>query len=458
MEWIATNKQANSIPIELIRTTELAGWSTKQEVRIQKWLKASGFAAKPHTHCLIPGEEGNIERVLVGVKDFEQAWILGHCAKALPAGVYHIATRLTPERQAAIAITWGLGAYRFKTYKHSESMKVKLKLSDECNHNYVIAMVQSHCKVRDLINMPANDMGPQHLANEMRQIAHQYKGEFREIVGDELIKAGYHATHTVGRASSNLPRLLHLSWGEATHPCVMLVGKGVCFDSGGLDIKPSRGMLLMKKDMGGAAHVLGLSQLILSQQLPIRLEAFIPAVENVVSGNAFKPGDVIRMRDDQTIEIGNTDAEGRLILADALLAAKEIKPDLIIDLATLTGAARVAVGTDIAAFFCNDDKVAQTVSATSQACHEAVWRLPLHNDYETHVDSNIADMNNAGKYPYAGAILAALLLQRFVPPSIPWLHFDMMAWNLTNRPGRPEGGEAMVLKTLFHFIEQRYEH
>ena len=275
-------------------------------------------------------------------------------------------------------------------------------------------------------------------------------------MGDDLLKANFPAIHMVGRAAENSPRLLSLSWGDANHPRVTLIGKGVCFDSGGLDIKPSAGMRLMKKDMGGAAHVLGLAMWIMANQLPIRLEVLIPAVENSIGPNAFKPGDILTMRNGLTVEIDNTDAEGRLILADVLVKAEEARPELIIDFATLTGAARVAVGTEMAAMFTNDEGLALSLTEASREVADPLWRLPLFAPYETMLDSNVADLANASASSYAGAITAALFLQRFISPATSWVHFDIMAWNVSSKPGKPEGGEAMGIRAIAHYLQKKY--
>ena len=457
MKWITTDKQANTIPLELVRTTDLENWCKTQPSFVKQWVKANEFEAQPHTHCVIPDEQGRIAKVIIGLKSFEQVWALGHCANNLPPAQYQITTSLAPERLNYLAITWGLGAYRFERYKKKEKASPQLYIDTPMDYSYIQHVIQSHCLVRDLINTPANDMHPAALAQITKNLAEEHGASYQEIVGDDLLKEGFMATHTVGRAGSVAPRLVQFTWGNASHPTVALVGKGVCFDSGGLDIKTSRGMLLMKKDMGGAAHVLGLANLIMKQQLPIHLHVCIPMVENVISANAFKPGDIITLRNGHTIEIGNTDAEGRLILADALLAVSDHAPQMILDIATLTGAARVALGTDIAAYFSNDESLAEELQQASQRSQEPIWRLPLYDGYEQYVNSSIADTNNAGNYPYAGAILAALLLQRFIPPSIPWLHFDIMAWNISHKPGRPEGGEAMILRSLYELLAHKFQ-
>lgn len=288
------------------------------------------------------------------------------------------------------------------------------------------------------------------------ELARQYQADFCEWVGDELLTANFPAIHVVGRASEFEPRLIQLTWGQADHPLIALVGKGVCFDSGGLDIKPALNMRLMKKDMGGAAHVLGLAQWIMANQLPVRLQVLIPAVENAVGSRSFRPGDVLTMRNGLTVEVDNTDAEGRLILADAMVKACEEKPELLIDFSTLTGAARVAVGTDIAALFTGNDELASTLSRLGEEICDPVWRFPLFSGYESMLDSTVADVINASPSPYAGAITAALFLKRFIHAATQWVHFDIMAWNLASKPGKPEGGEAMGVRTVARYLKEKY--
>jgi leucyl aminopeptidase len=299
-------------------------------------------------------------------------------------------------------------------------------------------------------------MMPQHLATVAKGLAKSFSGRFKQIKGDNLLDKNYPCIHAVGRASQHKPRLIRLQWGDKSHPKVSLVGKGVCFDTGGLDLKPSQFMRLMKKDMGGAAHVLGLAQLIMACALPIRLDVFVSAADNAISSDAFRPGDVLTTRSGKTVEIDNTDAEGRLVLCDALTKAGESHPDLIIDFATLTGAARVAVGTEIPAFFTNDDKLTLEVTQASVQAEELVWQLPMHKPYLSYLDSDIADLLNCSPQGYGGAITAALYLNEFIDDNTPWVHFDMMAWNSRHRPGRPKGGEAMGLLAVFQLLENRY--
>jgi leucyl aminopeptidase len=309
---------------------------------------------------------------------------------------------------------------------------------------------------RDLITTPSADMGPAELAAAAQDLAKAHKARVKVIVGDDLLKQNYPMIHAVGRASARAPRLIDLVWGSERDPKVTLVGKGVCFDTGGLDLKPSTGMLMMKKDMGGAATVLAVAAMVMAASLPVRLRVLIPAVENSVSGNAFRPMDVVPTRKGITVEIGNTDAEGRLILCDALFEGGSEKPAMMIDCATLTGAARVALGPDLPALFCNDDDLADALIAAGEQITDPMWRMPLFSNYRRLLDSKVADINNVSSGAFGGAITAALYLKEFVPDGVPWAHFDMMAWNNTSRPGRPEGGEAQAARAIFNAIEQRF--
>jgi leucyl aminopeptidase len=310
--------------------------------------------------------------------------------------------------------------------------------------------------VRDLVNTPTEDMGPEQLGDAIKQLGKTHKAKVRDWVGDELLKANFPTIHAVGRASHRAPRLVELSWGKREHPKLVLVGKGVCFDTGGLDLKSADGMRWMKKDMGGAAHAIALAGLVMQAQLPVRLTLLIPAVENSVAGNALRPGEVVVTRAGHAVEIDNTDAEGRLVLCDALAYGAEQQPDLILDFATLTGAARVALGPDLPALFANDEAAAAGVLAAGRAVDDPLWQLPLWRPYRKMLDSYLADFANAGPSRHAGAITAALYLERFVPDGTPWLHLDTYAWNDADRPGRPRGGEAMGLRATFAFLRQRY--
>ena len=449
-----TRNAKNAIPIKIVLQTGYSGWLKKQSKFIQQWLASNQFRGEAGNVSLIPDSSGKLASVICCISDMKNLWCVGNLSVNVPDGVYQLDVPV--ETYQHFAIAWGLGAYQFTRYKKSNRKPAQLFLPQDVSPDYVNNIVESIYLVRDLINTPADDMGPSELAAAAKDLSTDYKAKFKVITGNDLLKYNYPSIHTVGRASDDAPRLIDMRWGKIKHPKITLVGKGVCFDTGGLDIKPASGMLLMKKDMGGAAHVLGLARMIMDAQLPVCLRVLIPAVENSISGNAYRPGDVIKSRKGITIEIGNTDAEGRVVLADALTEAASEKPDLIIDMATLTGAARIALGTDLPAMFSNDDSVANDIIKHASEVMDPVWRLPLFSLYRESLNSAIADINNATSDSYGGAITAALFLKEFVPDTIPWVHFDLMAWNIKSRPGRPQGGEAMALRGLFSYLLARY--
>jgi leucyl aminopeptidase len=449
-ECFFTEKSSVTLPIFLIKQADFPGFLAKQNETSKAWLTSSQFRAEPGAVRLVPDANGKAAFVVCVMADAATLWSVGHLPYILPEGDYHL-----EQIDSEYAIAWGLGAYQFNRYKKPQRLPAKLFLpaafADQVNQ-----MVQSICLVRDWVNTPTDDLGPSEFAQIAKQIASEFGAEFSEIKGEALLKENYASIYTVGRASDDAPRLVDLRWGNPLHPKITLVGKGVCFDSGGLDIKSSQHMLLMKKDMAGGAHALGLARMMMAAKLPVRLRVLIPMVENVISGNAYRPGDVIKSRKGLTIEVGNTDAEGRVILADALTEAVSEKPDLLIDMTTLTGAARVALGTELPAVFSNNDALVNDVIKFGEKTIDPMWRLPLFPLYREYINSQIADLNNNSSEPYAGAITAALFLKEFVPDEIPWLHFDMMAWNLRARPGRPSGGEAMCLRALFAYIQTNF--
>ncbi len=441
------------VALKLIATADYADFLTTLSVGQQNWLQHNPLKAP--SAQLILDEKGAVAFALALVDDLSSAFNAGNLADCLPAGDYYLSDELSLQQQLDIAVSWGLGAYRYGRYKNTEKVTLAhLYLADDDVVKRAQAMVESVCLTRDLINTPANDMMPQDLAQVMSQLADTFSAEFSQIIGDELLVQNYPLIHAVGRASEHAPRLLDLRWGNTDKPKLTLVGKGVCFDSGGLDLKPANAMRYMKKDMGGAAQVLGLANLIMHANLPVRLRVLVPAAENAVSANAFRPGDVITSRAGLSVEIDNTDAEGRLVLADAMTEAVSESPDLLVDFATLTGACRVAVGTEIAGYFSNQNSLAAKVQAHSSE-RDPVWQLPLHESYAYMLESQVADIVNSASEPYAGASTAALFLQRFVNDT-PWLHFDVMAWNLRARLARPKGGEAMGIRTLFAYLLARY--
>ncbi len=450
-----TKLKKTAIPIHFIIKENFAAWLKQQTPFIKNWLTTTQFQGEVGQVRLIPNQTGHLAQVICIVSDFKNFWAAGALPLSLPEGQYYF--ELSQDDYLQFAIGWGLGAYQFTRYKKPMRLPAQLVLSKELDQHYIQNMVESIYLVRTLINIPTDDMGPSELSAAASHLAKQFKATFKEIVGKELLKQNFASIYTVGRASDDAPRLLDLRWGNKKHPKVTLVGKGVCFDTGGLDIKTASGMLLMKKDMGGAAHVLGLARMIMDAKLPICLRVLIPAVENSVSGNAYRPGDVITSHKGITIEVGNTDAEGRVVLADALSAAVAEKPDLLIDIATLTGAARIALGSELPAVFANQDPVVEDLIAHANRLADPIWRLPLFGLYRDALNSPIADINNNNADGYAGAITAGLFLKEFVPDEIPWLHFDLMAWNLKTRAGRPQGGEAMALRGLFSYLAARFQ-
>lgn len=437
-------------PITVIKNDSYDQWLLEQSELVRNWLVHSGFEGKGHH--LIPNQDGHLDQVVVVIEDAHSVWQLSNLATVLPKASFYLEG--DSKQLSAAALGWVLGQYQFTQYKDGVD-HATLYINDEAVVNDVSALAKGVVLTRDLVNTPAGDMMPEHLSVAMQTLAREYEAQFIEIVGDELLNENFPTIHMVGRASDHAPRLLELNWGDESAPKLCLVGKGVCFDSGGLDLKPTAGMRLMKKDMGGAAHVLGLAAMIMAKSLPVRLRVLVPAVENAVSGNAFRPGDIVTTRKGLTVEIDNTDAEGRLILCDALALADDDQPDLIVDFATLTGAARVALGLELPGFYSTDDAFAAELITAGETEEDCVWRLPLHQPYASYMKGSISDLVNASPTPMGGSITAALYLQRFVEKS-PWVHFDVGAWNDRSRPGRPKGGEAMGLRAVFKALEKRY--
>lgn len=419
--------------------------------KIQQALTQQGFEAEVGQYATITDAQGLITRFYIGMRGAKDAQALATVVNKLPAGGYQVESPLSDEA----IIYWALAQYQFDRYKKtSQAPRVLWVPSNRLDA--LMPKISAVFTVRDLINTPANDMGPADLSKVVEALAEKHQAQFEQWVGEALLQDGFPAIHAVGRASASQPRLLCLTWGDETHPRITLVGKGVCFDSGGLDLKPSSNMRWMKKDMGGAAQVIGLADWLMTRGVPIRLQVYIPAVENAVGSDAYRPGDVLSMRNGMRVEIDNTDAEGRLVLADAMVKACEAQPDLLIDFATLTGAARTAVGTEISAMFCRDDDLAAAIAAEGERVGDPIWRLPLYAGYTHLFASTVADIANSGSSPYAGAIVAALFLQYFVTPKLPWVHFDIMAWNVGAKPGKPEGGEAMGILAVGEYLIKRY--
>jgi leucyl aminopeptidase len=453
-----TAPAASAIPITFATRATWDAIRAELPAPARQFALANGFAAKPGACLALPSADGQIAQVVFGLEEKNgkslDLFRPGLLPGLLPPGVYRFANAPHDTRLAVLA--FALGSYRFSRYRQSEESDVRLVPPDGIDAADIARMAEAAALARDLINTPANDMGPEQLALAAQQLANRFGASFSCIVGDELTRQNFPLIHAVGMASSRAPRLIDLTWGDPAHPRVTLVGKGVCFDSGGLDLKPSSGMLIMKKDMGGAANVLALAQMVMDARLKLRLRVLIPAVENAVAGNAFRPLDIFTSRKGLTVEIGNTDAEGRLILADALALADEEKPDLLVDLGTLTGAARVALGPDLPPFYTNDETLAQHVAACAKQENDPLWRLPLWPAYDAWLDSKVANINNAPSGTFAGSITCALFLQRFVEHAKSWLHVDIYGWTPSAKPARPEGGECQAARAIYKLLGQRY--
>ncbi|MBI1774405.1 MAG: leucyl aminopeptidase family protein [Proteobacteria bacterium] len=454
---LASRAGADTIPIVPVKKGRLRDFLKDKPAGLKAWLESVGFTAEPGSVALVPGRDHRLRQVLVGVESPGHIWAYGDLPTKLPAKHrYRLEARLEAAEANNAALGWALGSYAYTRYKSAKRKPATLVWPEAADRVLVEARAEALCLARDLINTPADDMGPSALASAAGELAKQHGAKIEVIVGDQLLKRNYPTIHAVGRAAADAPRLIDMSWGKPSAPKVTLVGKGVCFDSGGLDIKTAAGMKMMKKDMGGAASVLALAKMIMAEALPLRLRVLVPAVENAISANAFHPLDVIRTRKGITVEVGNTDAEGRLILCDALAEADSEKPTLLIDMATLTGAARVALGPELPALFSNNDSVAADLLTHAQAEADPLWRMPLWQPYRKMLETYMADISSTGDAPFAGSVTAALFLQSFVSKDTPWVHIDTYAWNAKTRPGRPEGGEALGARALLALIRQRY--
>jgi leucyl aminopeptidase len=460
MAFSLIDETNGAVPITALTKDQLPAWLDTAPQRERHWLTSIGFSAEAGKHALVPGEIGKLARVLLGLGNGADArgrmWALAGLPAALPEASYRLDTAPDGADPSHLALGWALATYAFTRYRSKSRPAVTLVWPEGADRGRVERLARAVFLARDLANTPAGDLGPEELATEAVRVAEAAGARHRVIMGDALLAENYPTIHAVGRASTRAPRLVDITWGDPAAPKVTLVGKGVCFDTGGLDLKTASGMRLMKKDMAGAAIVLGLAQAIMDAGLPVRLRVLLPCVENAVSGNAMRPLDIVRTRKGLTVEIGNTDAEGRLILCDALAEASTEKPELLVDMATLTGAARVALGPELAALFCNDEALAQDLLDAAEDEEDPMWRMPLWRPYRKMIDSKIADINNVSESPHAGAITAALYLQEFVEPDIPWAHLDVMAWNTRSRPGRPEGAEATALRALYAHIAHRF--
>ena len=454
----AADASRTSIPVWLARD---ARWAREAPLTVAQraWVAAQGFQGGNRKHLLLPNADGALAGAVLGLGEARAAdpmdkpeLAVGHLPGLLPPGFYHLASPLDDAELAAVA--WGLGAYRFRRYKSGTSEQVPcLEVPAAADQGRVAAIVDAIWLGRDLINTPASDLGPQELEDAARRLAEQHGAKFTSVVGDDLLAQNFPMIHAVGRASERAPRLIDLTWGRSDARRVTLVGKGICFDTGGLDIKPASGMLIMKKDMGGAAAALALAHMVMAQKLDVRLRVLIPAAENSVAGNAFRPGDVLRSRTGKTVEIGNTDAEGRLVLADALALADEERPDMLVSLATLTGAARVALGADLPPLYTDDDGFAARIAAAGAKVGDPVWRMPFWGGYEANLDSPVADMNNVSEGAFAGSITAALFLRRFVKQARSYAHFDIYGWRQAPKSLGPKGGEVQAARALFEVLQ-----
>lgn len=445
--------KARPVPVIAVTPQALAAAVKNLSASAQAWARAQGFAGEAGQHLLVPDEKGELEAVLFGMAATSDPFLPGKLCRLLPEGLYKLESGFQDLRLAALG--WLLEAYGFNRYRKQPQAKARLLCPADLDARSLLSAAKAVTLTRDLVNTPASDLGPDELQQAALALAKSYRGKAQVTKGVRL-ERGFPMIHAVGRASSRAPRLIDMQFGKASHPKVTLVGKGVCFDTGGLDIKPSSGMLLMKKDMGGAAHVLGLARMILDAKLPVRLRVLIPAVENSISGDAFRPGDVLASRKGLTVEIGNTDAEGRLILADALHLADAESPELLISMATLTGAARVALGPDMPPFYTDNDIFAGELAAAARAENDPLWRMPFWEPYGRMLESRVADINNAAEGGFAGSITAALFLKRFVGQAKSFAHFDIFAWTPAARPGRPQGGEAQAIRALFALLKARY--
>ena len=440
--------------IVLLQARELEGWLESAPGQVQAWVRAASFEAEPGASLVVPDGDGKPDTVLVGYDDQAPAWTLAGLPDLLPDGDYALAGEFDDRTFELLATGWALGHYRFDRYKPGKRPACKLGLPGHLRERLEILRAALF-RVRDLVNTPAADLGPEELSEVAADLAERCEATFSAVTGDEL-EEEFPAIHAVGQASSRAPRLIRLEWGDPDNPPLALVGKGVIFDTGGLSIKPTSGMVLMKKDMGGAAHALGLAELVMRLKLPVHLRVYIPAVENSIAGDAYRPSDIVTMRNGTTVEIGNTDAEGRVVLSDALTLAAEEGAARIIDFATLTGAARVALGEDLPPLYARSTEQARAIQDLSFEIEDPLWQMPLYKPYKQQIEPKIADLSNTGSTSQGGSLTAALFLDHFVPEDLDWMHFDIYAWNLGDRPGRPAGGEAQCLRTMIAWLEREY--
>ncbi|MEJ5086195.1 leucyl aminopeptidase family protein [Brucella pseudogrignonensis] len=453
---IVAAKSADSRPIWFIGKNKIEQTALTSDV--QAWAKANDFNGESGRILVLPGKDGTIAGALFGTGDDDQGGqsqlLAGKLARGLPEGDWHIENK--PDHAELVTLAFLMGGYSFTRYRKGSDKTIRLAVPAGVNATETQHIADAVTLARDLINTPTNDMGPDALEQAARDLASRNGAKVSTIEGDALLKQNFPMIHAVGRAGSIAPRLIDLTWGKDSDPKITLVGKGVCFDTGGLDIKPASGMLLMKKDMGGAANVLGLASIIMNAKLPVRLRVLIPAVENSIAGNAFRPSDILQSRKGLSVEIGNTDAEGRLVLADALTLADEEEPELIVDMATLTGAARVALGPDLPPFYTHDDALAAAIAEKADETADPLWRMPLWAPYAQKLSSRVADINNVTTDGFAGSVTAALFLSRFVEKAKSWAHFDIYGWVPVEKPASPVGGEAQAIRALYALLKHKY--
>ena len=452
-----TATATEALPLHVVTRATFIDWRAAQPPAVGTWLDAQGFDGSAGTALAWAGGDGQLAGAVLGIGDTLDPYSYGHAPFALPARTWHAAGALDAATLAALRLGWGLGSYRFDRYKQPPRRPAQLLVSDDADADAgaTFDLLAACVRVRDLINTPTEHMGPDQLEHIAADIAQRHGAQFEVVAGEELLARNFPAIHAVGRASHRAPRLIALRWGDASHPHIAIVGKGVCFDTGGLDIKPADGMRNMKKDMGGAAHAIALAELVMARKLPLRITLLVPAVENSIGPNAFRPGEVIATRTGIHVEIDNTDAEGRVVLGDALAYAGELQPALILDFATLTGAARIALGPDLPALYSNDEALAAQWLDAGLQQRDPLWRMPLWRPYWRYLTSTIADIANGGPSKMAGSVTAALYLERFVPAQLPWAHLDVYSWNDADRPGRPAGGEAQGLRAAFALLQAR---
>jgi leucyl aminopeptidase len=458
-----TVEDTTAIPLWLLYEEDVDAWRKAQSAQVARWVSEQHFKAEKHRVLLVPDRDGALSMAVGGLGKRQGELSLWHAAgfaERLPPRRFRLAQRWSDSEATQLCLGFAYGAYRFERYRPCKAERpAGIEPPENADLSFVELASEALTMARNWINTPASDLGPSELAAAARELAERHRAGFREWVGEELCRANFPAIHAVGRASDDAPRLIEILWsppGSSGLPRLSLIGKGVCFDSGGLDIKPSSGMALMKKDMGGAAVALALAHMLMSAGIRAQLQVLIPAVENSISGDAYRPGDVLSTRKGLTVEVGNTDAEGRLVLCDALALADSEHPDLIIDFATLTGAARVALGPELPALFGTDEQIVADLARTSAAAHDPLWPMPLWMGYDDELGSKVADLNNVAASAFAGAIFGALFLRRFVAATALWLHIDLYAWNSKERPGRGIGAEAQAVRGVYCYLVERY--